>query len=55
MTTRNELPGLLDELATIYDAAVAELRTALASYLRCGDKPSADDRAAACSPIPSCA
>ena len=45
MTTRQDLPGLLDELAAIYDAAVAELRSALASYLRCGAKPSLDARA----------
>src|SRR3954468_18395 len=45
VTKSSEVPGLVDELIEIYDAAVAALRHGLAAYLLDGTKPDLAARA----------
>ena len=45
MTKPNEIPGLIDELCSIYDRSVANLREALTEYVQSGTLPEASDRA----------
>lgn len=52
MTKPNEIPAIVDELCSIYDSSVANLREALAEYVRGGTTPEAGDRAAGCFAYP---
>ena len=52
MTKPNEIPALIDELCSIYDSSVANLREALTEYVRGGKTPEAADRAAGCFAYP---
>ncbi|WP_199792375.1 AMP nucleosidase [Allosphingosinicella vermicomposti] len=45
MTRIEDISGLIDQLCEISDKSVACLRSALARYLRNGERPSAEDRA----------
>lgn len=44
MTRIDDIPGLIDELCTIADRSIACLRTALANYLKTGERPDPADR-----------
>jgi AMP nucleosidase len=46
MTTKEQLPAIVDDLQAIYDRSVDNLRSGLAAYLKDGSKPSAEARAA---------
>jgi AMP nucleosidase len=46
MTTPDQLPVILDDVQTIYDQSVSNLRVSLAAYLRDGTKPDLGARAA---------
>jgi AMP nucleosidase len=39
LTTFEAIPGIIDSLCEIYDESVANLRTALAGYLKSGERP----------------
>ena len=52
MTRLDQIPAILDELCSIYDSSVANLRQALADYVRDGTAPTADDRANGCFAYP---
>jgi AMP nucleosidase len=45
VTSVEEIPGLIDELCEMSDASMARLRTALARYLRTGERPEPEARA----------
>jgi hypothetical protein len=44
-TEISRIPALVDQLCEIYDQSVTALRSALASYLRSGERPDAEERA----------
>ena len=46
MTTAADLPALIDDLTGLYAESAARLRSALARYLRQGERPTPDARAA---------
>jgi AMP nucleosidase len=52
MTDSNDIPRILDELCTIYDSSVANLRAALAAYVNDGTRPSEETRAKGCFAYP---
>ena len=52
MTKPAEIPALVDELCSIYDSSVANLREALTQYVRSGATPEAADRAGGCFAYP---
>ena len=52
MTKRNEIPAIVDELCSIYDSSVANLREALTEYVRVGKTPEVADRAGGCFAYP---
>ena len=51
VTTADDIPRVVDELCAIYDESVANLRSALARFLKNGERPNPADRQEACSPI----
>ena len=44
-TGADAIPGLIDQLCEISDRSVAQLRSALALYLKCGERPDPAERA----------
>ena len=52
MTKPAEIPELVDEICSIYDSSVANLREALTQYVRHGTTPEAADRAGGCFAYP---
>ena len=52
MTKPAEIPALVDEICSIYDSSVANLREALTQYVRHGATPEAADRAGGCFAYP---
>ena len=46
MTTPSDLPALVDQLAELYARSARNLRSALAAYLRCGERPDPQARLA---------
>ena len=52
MTKPAEIPALVDEICSIYDSSVANLREALTQYVRHGTTPEAADRAGGCFAYP---
>ena len=44
MTTADDIPRVIDELCAIYDESVANLRGALARFLKTGERPDPTDR-----------
>ena len=45
MTTIEDIPKVIESLCAMYDESVANLRGALARYLKSGERPEADARA----------
>ena len=52
MTEPHHIPAIIDELCSIYDRSVANLRRALVAYVNDGTRPDADARAAGCFAYP---
>jgi AMP nucleosidase len=52
VTKPAEIPALVDEICSIYDSSVANLREALTQYVRHGTTPEAADRAGGCFAYP---
>jgi AMP nucleosidase len=52
VTKRTDIPAIVDELCTIYDRSVANLRESLTEYVRSGTTPDAGDRAGGCFAYP---
>ena len=52
MTKPSEIPAVVDELCSIYDRSVANLRDALTDFVRSGATPDAADRTGGCFAYP---
>lgn len=52
MTKPADIPALVDELCSIYDSSVANLREALAEYVNSGQTPETADRSGGCFAYP---